>query len=81
LVPHLQELMLAREDKSGRSAPSEVMNILRFGGFLERHNLGIPTQESLCSFIEGEGGETSWMQGPWAALRSSFKLITSGKCL
>jgi len=85
LIPHLEDLMLAREGKSGRSAPKEMMDILRFVGFLERHKLGIFTQENLCSFFEGEEEEEeeerSWIQRPWEAFRMSCKLVISGTCL
>ncbi len=74
--------MLARESKSGRSAPEEMMDILRFVGFLERYKLGIFSQENLCSFFEEEvQEEISWIQRPWEAFRMSCKLVISGTCL
>lgn len=83
LNPHLEGLKLAREGKSGRSAPEEIMDVLRFSGFLECHKLRISTHENLDSVFEKEDDEAeiSWTQRPGEALRLLFKLVLSRTCL
>ena len=82
LTPHFEELMLARESKSGRSAPEVMMDTFRFVGFLERCEPGIFTRENLCSFFEGDvQEEISWIERPWEAFRMSCKFLISGTCL